>query len=74
MEETFELSSMDEQELLRKRVGEVGAERDGEELSKQRNSICRDPKAGEGTQHLEDQRAYQQTANRPVAGDKREST
>lgn len=55
MEETFELSSRDEQELPRKGVGS-GWERDGEELSKQRNSICRDPKAGEGTEHLEDQR------------------
>lgn len=42
--EISELSSRDEQEFLRKRVGEVGAERDGEELSKQRNSICRNPR------------------------------
>jgi len=47
--------------------------RDGEKLSKQTNSICRDPKA-EGTEHLESQRAEQHTANRPVAGDEREST
>lgn len=43
MEETFELSSRDEQELPRKGVG-CGLGKDGEELSKQRNSICKTPR------------------------------